>query len=72
MIDLKKYLSSLVTLRNEFVHGMFNPGSINELITKAEEGLKVTNKVIKSIEDVNNALKENDPTELKGKVGMRG
>ena len=59
--DLKRYLSSLVTLRNEFVHELFNPGSINELVTKAKSGLKIANKVIESIETTNDFLKENDP-----------
>lgn len=58
--ELKKNLSGLVKLRNSFVHELFNPGNINELIVSSEKGLEVANNVIKSIETVDELLKEND------------
>lgn len=68
--DLKANLSNLVGLRNKFVHKLFNPGSINEMIKNAESGLATANDVIKSIEDVNKFLKEHDPLNIKGEVGL--
>ena len=58
---LKKDLSSLVKLRNNFVHSLFNLGSINAMISEAEKGLNVANEVIKSIESVNTFLKDHYP-----------
>ncbi len=60
--DLKQDISNLVTLRNDFVHKLFNPGSISELTINAEEGLKVANQAIKSIESVNKFLKAHGST----------
>lgn len=68
--ELKKNLSILVSIRNKFVHGLFNLGTLDEMITNAKEGLVAANEVIKSIEEVNKFLYENDPLKMKGKVGI--
>ncbi len=62
--DLKNYLPKLIKLRNNFAHKLFNPGSINELTKKSEEGLNITNKVILAIEKVENDLKKHDPLKI--------
>lgn len=60
---LKSDLSELVKIRNEFVHGLFNPGSLGDVIKNSKKGLQVVNKVAREIENVENFLKENDPLE---------
>ena len=59
--NLQIHLSDLVALRNNFVHNVFNPGSINQLNKKSEKGLKIVNKVIKNIEEVDNFIDKHDP-----------
>lgn len=63
--NLQEQLSKLVGLRNDFVHKLFNPGSISELIGKSDNGLKIATKVLKEIESVEKFLKENDPLKIK-------
>lgn len=59
--SLKENLKGLVKLRNKFVHRLFNPGSLDELIQESDKGLKKANEVIKNIEMSEKFLKENDP-----------
>lgn len=63
--DLNISLANLVGLRIKFVHHLFNPGSINELITDTEKGLKISNQVLTDIESLNKFLNENDPLNTK-------
>ena len=58
---LQTECKKLVDLRNYFTHGIFNPGNIEDLIKKANEGLKIVDEVIKEIEKVNTFLNQNDP-----------
>lgn len=60
-------LSKLVILRNEFVHSLFNPGTLKDLIKKSIRGFMLTEKVIKNIEVVNKFLDKYDPLKLKNK-----
>ncbi len=59
--DLKINLEGLVDLRNEFIHGLFGPGSIDDLINKSYKGLIIANKVINDIEQVKAFLNNNRP-----------
>jgi hypothetical protein len=59
--DLKINLEGLVDLRNEFIHGLFGPGSIDDLINKSHRGLIIANKVINDIELVKEFLNNNQP-----------
>lgn len=59
--DLQSNLRELNKFRVKFVHQLFSPGSISELITEAKRALDVANKVINNIELVNNFLDKNDP-----------
>jgi len=58
---LKTECKKLVKLRNYFHHELFRPGNINDLIKKADEGLEITDRIIKEIEKVNTFLNQNDP-----------
>lgn len=58
--DLKNSLSTLVDLRNTFVHKLFNPGTINELIKNSAAGLNLANKIISEVELIEKSLKKND------------
>lgn len=62
--ELKTELGELVSLRNHFVHKLFNLGSLNELLTNAETGLKLANKTIESIRSVNRYLEEHNPLDI--------
>lgn len=59
--DLNAHLIKLVELRNEFVHSLFNLGSIKDLIVKSERGLRSANKVIEDIRKINTYLERMDP-----------
>jgi hypothetical protein len=58
--SLSKNLKDLVNKRNKFVHCLFNPGKISELINEAEMGLKLANLVLGNIDQINKYLDEND------------
>lgn len=59
--DLNAHLIKLVKLRNEFVHALFNLGSINDLIINSERGLRSANKVIENIRKIDTYLSRIDP-----------
>ena len=59
--DLGDNLGKLVKIRNKFVHGLFNPDKIINLINEAKTGLELANLVLKNIDSVNEYLKKNDP-----------
>lgn len=58
---LNAHLIKLVELRNEFVHALFNLGSIKDLIVKSERGLRSANKVIEDIREIDNYFEKIDP-----------
>lgn len=58
---LQTDLNSLVGLRNDFVHKLFNFGTIKIMLKDSETGLKLADIVIADIEDVENYLNKNDP-----------
>lgn len=58
--DLQIQLEAFKDLRNKFIHCLFNLGSIEDLIKKAEQGLKLANNIINDIEQVNNFLEKHD------------
>lgn len=51
--NLKKSLSKLVGLRNKFVHQLFTPGSMNDLLIEAKEGLNAANETLACIKEAN-------------------
>ena len=59
--DLQTRLEKFKDLRNKFVHCLFNPGSIEDLIKEAEQGLELVNRIINDIEQANKFLNEHDP-----------
>jgi len=59
--DLNAHLIKLVELRNEFVHALFNLGSIKDLIVKSERGLRTAKKVIEDIRKIDTYLERIDP-----------
>jgi len=59
--DLQIRLEEFKGLRNKFIHCLFNPGSIADLIKEAEQGLNIANRIISDIEQANKFLDEHDP-----------
>jgi hypothetical protein len=59
--DLQTRLEKFKGLRNKFVHHLFNPGSIWDLIKEAKQGLELANRIINDIEQANKFLNEHDP-----------
>jgi hypothetical protein len=59
--DLQIRLEKFKGLRNKFVHRLFDPGSIEDLIKEAEQGLELANRIINNIEEVNKFLDAHDP-----------
>jgi len=59
--DLQTRLEKFNDLRNKFVHHLFNPGSIEDLMKEAEQGLELANRIINDIEQANKFLNEHDP-----------
>jgi len=58
---LQSNLGILVRLRNNFVHKLFNIGTLKSMINASDKGLKLTNKIILDIENIEAYLKANDP-----------
>lgn len=59
--NLQDNLNTLVKLRNDFVHKLFNLGTIKKMLYDCQEGTQITDKVITAIEKVEEYLIKNDP-----------
>jgi len=59
--NLQENLKELNSNRNKFIHELFNPGSINDLIEQSRKSLENANQVFNNIDEVNNFLKQIQP-----------
>ncbi len=56
--NLQNDISSLVKLRNKFIHNLFDPGSIDSLKKEAGEGIELTNRVFEELDAVDKEIKK--------------